>query len=140
VIVAGESGTTATFTFSSQMRPILQQFRVLGSRNGLLLDEQQQTLVRLRGAAFKSYAERFLPPVIFARQYLGNALGNARRFLANDFHMEAGKKALIEAFYRSIRQGVAPPIPFREILLTARLMDAIFEQVGTSVPAAGARC
>ena len=141
VIVAGESGTTAAFTFSSQMRPVLQQFRVLGSRNGLLLDEQHQTLVRLRGTAFKSYAERFLPPVIFARQYLGNALGNARRFLANDFHMEAGKKALIEAFYRSIREGVAPPIPFREILLTARLMDAIFEQVGTLAAAGGdARC
>ena len=141
VVLAGDSGTTAAFTFSSQMRPVLNQFRIVGSRNGLLLDEHQQTLVRLRGTAFKSHAERFLPPVIFAREYLGNALGNARRFLASDLHMESGKKALIEAFYRSIRAGGAPPIPFREILLTARLMDAIFEQVGRPVTTAGgARC
>jgi len=131
VIVDGDE-TTACFTFSSRMRPLLQQFRVFGSRNGLLLDEQQQTVVKLRGASFKSYVERFLPPVIFARQYLANAGRNARLFLANDFHMESGKKELIMAFYRSIVEGTPVPIPYKQILLTARLMDSIFEQVGKS--------
>jgi len=37
---------------------------------------------------------------------------------------------LIESFYRSITQGTPVPIPYREILLTARIMDAIFEQLG----------
>jgi hypothetical protein len=130
VIVVDDAQTTAFFTFSSRMRPLLHQFRIFGARNGLLLDEQQQTVVKLRGAAFKSYAERFLPPVIFAKQYLANAAHNVRLFLANDFHMESGKKALIAAFYRSIVEGTPPPIPYREILVTSRLMDSIFEQVG----------
>ena len=38
-------------------------------------------------------------------------------------------KELIERFYNSIRSGSPPPIPYREIILTARIMDEIFAQV-----------
>ena len=38
-------------------------------------------------------------------------------------------KELIERFYNSIRKGDQLPIPYREILLTARIMDEIFAQV-----------
>ena len=86
-------------------------------------------LLRLRGAKFKSYADYFIPPLLFARQHVGNLLGNARAFLARDFHMDSGMRYLIESFYRSIREGAPVPIPYREILLTARIMDAIFDQL-----------
>jgi predicted dehydrogenase len=129
VMLVDERRTTAFFTFSSQMRPILNQLRVFGSRNGLVLDDQQQTLVKLRGTAFKSYLERFLPPVILAGQYLANARRSIGLFLSNEFHMEAGKHELIAAFYRSIVEDTDVPIPYREILLTARVMDAIVAQV-----------
>src|SRR2546421_623361 len=58
VMIVDEAKTTAYFTFSSRIRPVLHQFRVFGSRNGLLLDETQQTVVKLRGTALKSYVER----------------------------------------------------------------------------------
>ena len=38
-------------------------------------------------------------------------------------------KELIERFYHSIRSGGPPPIPYREIILTARIMDEIFAQI-----------
>jgi len=38
-------------------------------------------------------------------------------------------KYLIEAFYRSITEGAPVPIPYREIILTARIMDDIFAQL-----------
>jgi hypothetical protein len=38
-------------------------------------------------------------------------------------------KELIERFHESIRTGSAPPLPSREILLTARIMDEIFAQI-----------
>jgi hypothetical protein len=38
-------------------------------------------------------------------------------------------KELIERFYDSIRAGGALPIPYREIILTARIMDEIFAQI-----------
>jgi predicted dehydrogenase len=129
VIISEEERATAYFTFSSQMRPLLHQFRMYGPKNGVVLDQDQETLIKLRGDRFKSYVEKFLPPVIFAQQYFGNLKTNVRTFLRNDFQMKSGMKYLIEAFYRSIVADTAPPISYREILLTARIMDAIFEQL-----------
>lgn len=131
VIISDRERTTAYFTFSSQMRPLLHQFRIYGSKNGLILDHDQETVIKLRGARYTSYIEKFCPPVVLGRQYLGNVTTNFRRFLANDFHMKAGMKYLIEAFYRSIVEGTPVPIPYREILLTARIMDEIFAQIGS---------
>ena len=130
VIICEDERTTAYFTFSSQMRPSIHQFRIYGPKNGLFLDQDQETLIRLRGGRFKSYLEKFIPPVIFAEQHLGNVMTNVRGFLARDFHMRSGMRYLSESFYRSIREGSPVPIPYREILLTARIMDAIFEQLG----------
>jgi len=109
--------------------PELHQFRIYGSHNGLILDQDQETLIKLGGARFKSYAEKFIPPVIMARQYLGNLATNLRTFSGEGFHMKAGMKYLIESFYRSIVEGTPVPIPYREIVLTARIMDAIWGQL-----------
>jgi len=40
-------------------------------------------------------------------------------------------KCLTESFYRSIREDTVVPIPYEEILHTARIMDAIFDQLST---------
>jgi predicted dehydrogenase len=129
VIIAEENRTTAYFTFSSQMRPSLHQFRLYGPQNGLILDQDNETLILLRGRRYKSYIEHFVPPFTFARQYIGNFTKNARTFLAGDFHMKSGMKYLIESFYRSIVEGTPPPIPYRQIILTTWIMDRIFEQI-----------
>jgi predicted dehydrogenase len=140
VIIRDEDRATAYFTFSSQMRPAIHGFRVYGPNNGLVLDDDQDTVIRLRGARFRSYGEKFAPSVIFAGQHLGNAVRNASAFLAGDFHMAAGMKHLIESFYRSIVDGTPVPIPYSQILLTARIMDAIFgqlEETGSDIRAEG---
>jgi predicted dehydrogenase len=95
----------------------------------LVVDQEQETLVKLRGERFKSYAEKFLPQWLMAKQLFQNSAHNARLFLKRDFHMKSGMKFLIESFYQSIQTGAPPPIPYREILLTSRIMDAIFEQL-----------
>jgi predicted dehydrogenase len=120
---------TAYFTFSSQMRPSQREFRIFGSKNGLVLDEDQQTLIKLSGSRYKSYAENFIPPLNLAKQYVGNWMHNMRLFLRNDFQSDSSKKYLFESFYRSITNGAPPPIPYREILLTTRIMETIFEQL-----------
>jgi predicted dehydrogenase len=129
VMICDGERTTAYFTFSSQMRPSLHQFRIYGAKNGLILDRHQETLIKLRGTRFKSYVEQFVPPITSAQQYLGNFITNLRTFLARDFHEKAGMKYLIEQFYHSITEDTPPPITHREILLTARIMDKIFSQL-----------
>jgi predicted dehydrogenase len=129
VIVCEEERTTAYFTFSSQMRPSIHQFRIYGPKNGLVLDQDHDTVLTLRGARFKSYGDKFIPPLVMARQHVTNFATNARTFLRRDFHMKSGMKYLIESFYRSIVEDGPAPIPSREILLTARIMDEIFDQL-----------
>jgi hypothetical protein len=129
VVISDEERTTAYFTFSSHMRPPLHQFRAYGPKNGLILDQDQETLIKVRGTRYKSYAEKFVPPLSIAIQHLGNLATNLRTFMARDFHMKSGMKYLAESFYRSIVEGTPDPIPYREILLTARIMDAIFAQL-----------
>jgi predicted dehydrogenase len=138
VIISEQERMTAYFTFSSQMRPALHQFRLYGPRNGLLLDQDNETLIRLRGHRHKSYLEQFIPPVTLARQYLGNAVHNMRTFMRHDFHSKVGMKCLIESFYAAIGQRAALPISYEEILRTSRIMDAIFQQLREAGPLRGA--
>lgn len=133
VTISNSSGTTAYFTFSSQMRPSLNLFRLYGPKNGLILDQDRETLIKLRGDCYKSYAEKFIPPITIAGQQLANVGINLRKFLANDFQMKSGMKCLIESFYRSITTDGPPPLPYREIVSTARIMDAIFDQIYSGI-------
>ena len=132
VVISEAQGTTGYFTFSSQMRPLIHQLRIYGPKNGLVLDQDHEILIQLRGQKLKSYADIFVPPVLFAKQHLGNLTTNARLFLGRDLHMDFGMKYLIESFYRAIREDAPVPIPYREIVLTARIADAIFEQISAS--------
>ena len=134
VVIRDEQRATAYFSFSSQMRPSLHEFRLFGPKNGLFVDEDQQILIKLRGKRYKSYAEKFIPPLTLAGQHLGNLLRNGRSFLASDFHMESGKKYLIKSFYSSIVDRTPVPVPYGQILLTSRIMDAIFEQLSAGGP------
>ena len=130
VIIAEKSCTTAYFTFSSQMRPSLHQFRIYGPINGLILDDDQHSVIKLTGSRYKSYAEKFVPAVNFAAQHLANLKRNLKLFIKRDFHMKAGMKHLIEAFYRSITDESPLPISYREIVLSCRIMDSVFAQLG----------
>jgi predicted dehydrogenase len=131
LIIKDEYGTTADFTFSSQIAPTQHQFRVYGPKRSLVVDDDHQVVLRLENKEYKSYLRFFVPPVAFAKQYMGNLTRNIGRFLRNDFHLpnEAGLFRLINLFYRSISENTPPPIPYREILLTSRIMDAAFEQI-----------
>ena len=121
---------TAYFTFSSQMRPSQHDFRIFGPRNGLVLDDDQQTVIKLSGSRHKSYAEHFIPPLSMAKQYAANWWHNAGLFLRNDFHHDSSKKHFFELFYDAIRGNLPPPLPYREIRLTSWIMDEIFRKLG----------
>jgi len=129
VILRAENKTTAYFTFSTQMKPLLREIRIFGPKNGLICDQSHHALIKLSGASQKSYMEKFIPLNDFARQYRKSMLYNAKLFFKNDFHMKAGLIRLIDEFYSSIANDTPPPISYREILLTTRIMDMIFTQI-----------
>lgn len=131
VIIRGEDSTTAYFTFSSQIKPTVHQFRLYGPRNSLIADDDHQILIKIPNRDLKSYKKYFLPPLGFAKQYVADFGRNLAKFWRKDFHQpnDAGLKRLFESFYNSILNNAPLPISYREILLTSKIMDDIFDQV-----------
>jgi predicted dehydrogenase len=123
---------TAYFTFSTQMRPLLREFRVYGPKNGLVLNQDHHSLIKIPGKSYISYADKFIPLNALAREYRKNMMANANLFLKRNLHMKAGMKRLVELFYQSIVKNSQPPISPREIVLTAKIMDSLFAQIGHS--------
>jgi predicted dehydrogenase len=134
LIIRDENGTSAHFTFSSQISPTQHQFRVYGNKGSLFVDDDHQVVLQMGNKEYKSYIRFFVPPLVFARQYVGNLARNMGKFAKNDFHLpnEAGLLTLITSFYNCIANGGPPPIPYREIILTSQIMDAAFEHINRS--------
>ena len=133
VIIRDQNSTTAYFTFSSQIGPAIHQFRLYGPKNSLIVDDDNQIVTMVKGGEYKSFARYFVPPLDYAGQYLDNWGRNVRKFLRSDFHLpfDAGMKTLIEQFYKAISDGGPLPLSYKEIVVTARIMDGIFEQLKT---------
>lgn len=129
VLLRGTNGTTAFFCFSSHIKPGVNQLRIYGPANSLVIDQASGSVLRMKNRAFKSYLTYFLPPLFNGVEHFRNAKTNIINFLHRRLYQDAGMKELIERFYDSIRSGGGPPIPYREILLTARIMDEIFVQI-----------
>jgi predicted dehydrogenase len=129
VLLQDKHGTTAQFCFSTQFKPALNRLRIYGPRNSLMVDILTGTLVRSPGASYKSYLTYFIPPLSNAREHFRNARRNVINFFRRRLYQDFGMKELIERFYNSVRLGDELPIPYREIVLTARIMDEIFAQI-----------
>ena len=129
VLLRDSTGTTAFFCFSTQFRPGLNELRICGPTNSLMVDNSSGSLIRQENRSCKSYLTYFVPPLVNAREHLRNACVNASNFLRRRLYQDAGMKELIERFYQSVRSGGPPPIPYREILLTARIMDEVFARI-----------
>jgi predicted dehydrogenase len=130
VMLRDKSGTTAFFCFSTQIKPGLNQLWICGPANSLVVDHTSGSLIRHQNRSCKSYLTYFIPPLKSASEHLRNFRLNATNFLRRRLHQDSGMKELIERFYECVRTKGPPPIPYREIILTARIMDQIFAQIG----------
>jgi len=128
VLIRDKMGTTAFFCFSTQIEG-LNQLRIYGPANSVIADIITGTLIRKENRSYKSYLTYFIPPLKAAGEHFRNARMNVVNFLRRRLYQDFGMKELIERYYDSIRLDSPLPIPQREILLTARIMDEIFAQI-----------
>jgi len=103
--------------------------RIYGQGGSIFVDNGTGSVIRTKGRAYKSYLTYFIPPLKLAWQNLGNARVNITNFIRRRLYQDFGMTELIRRFYDAIGTGGQPPIAYREIILTARLMDEIFAQV-----------
>jgi predicted dehydrogenase len=129
VLIRDRKGTTATFCFSTQMKPGLNLLRIHGPKNSISVDLASGSVIAHRGRSFKSYLTYLVPPLLAAREQLRNAWQNTIGIFRRRIYQDSGMKELIERFHLAVAAGGPPPIPYREVLLTARIMDAVFERM-----------
>jgi predicted dehydrogenase len=128
VLLRDRNATTALFCFSTQIRG-LNQLRVYGPGGSITADIITGSLIRNPSRSYRSYLTYFIPPLKNAWQHFRNCQLNLSNFVRQQLYQDFGMKELIERFYNSIREETPLPISYREIILTARIMDEIFAQV-----------
>lgn len=134
VFIRDRKGTTATFCFSTQIKPGLNVFRLGGPVNSVTVDLGSGSVIAHRGRSFKSYLTYLLPPLLAAREHLASAWQNFVGILRKEIYQDSGMTELVRRFHAAAASGGPPPIPYREVLLTARIMDAVFEQMREAGP------
>ena len=126
--------TSAYATFSAHARPIAQTLRVYGTKNTAFVDFGARTLVLERKQTFPSALGRLFPPLLVAKDYLGQGLRNLNSFSHARFHFFDGMRRLLGEFYLCIENDTPPPLDYAEILRVSSIMERIFEQVYPEVP------
>jgi predicted dehydrogenase len=127
VVIRGAK-VTGYGTFSSHIRPLAQFVRVYGTRNIAHVDYVARTVTLASSPRLPSAVGRLVPAFEQGLAHFSAGLRNVGSFAKSDFHFFAGMNHLISSFYKSILDGGDAPIPARDILRIAGLMDEIFRQ------------
>lgn len=123
---------TANFTFSTQLATACNQLRLYGRKASLIADSTNRMLIPIQQTGYKSYLRYFLTPFVYAKAYRRNSWRNIKQFLMSDFHEDYSMRLLVKSFYLSIQGKASVPLPYNQILATARIMDDIFAQIPRS--------
>jgi predicted dehydrogenase len=121
--------TSAYLTFSSHARPAGHSVRVYGTRNTLNVDYVARTVTLTNAPTLPAAIGRLLPAFDQAWEFIREGGRNMMRFARSDFHFFSGLNRLFTAYYACIHEDGPPPIPMRDILRVAGIMDEIFRQL-----------
>jgi predicted dehydrogenase len=128
VMVAG-TRITAYLTFSAGLGSNYSLFRIYGDKNTVEVDLTNSVVLVRRGQQLPTVIGQLIANADYIWQYNRGLWRNLARFAAGDAHYWVGLNHLLKAFYGSIRDDGPVPIPYPEILRTARIMDLIFERL-----------
>lgn len=116
-------------TFSSHIKPTGHFTRIYGTRNTVHVDYVARTVTLAADSKLPSAIGRLVPAFAQGAQFLREGGKNLMRFAKSEFHYFSGMNRLFAMFYESIATGGPPPIPYRDILRIAAMMDEVFRQV-----------
>jgi predicted dehydrogenase len=139
VVLRDGKGTTGFFCFSTQLKPGRNCLQICGPRNSIHVNVAHGAVVREAGRSYKSYLTFLVPLLAAAKAQAGNAGHNLTAILRRRLYQDSGMTELIQRFHACLTDGGLDPIPHREILLTARIMDRIFAhypKTSSALPAA----
>ena len=120
---------TVSFCLSTQIKLGLNRFQIYGPVTSMTVDLMSGSVIKNKGQSYRSYHTFVVPPLNSAHQHLANAMRNAVNIVRWRMHQDSGMKELIQQLYHSISSGGPPLIPYRDLMLTARIMESIFAHI-----------
>ena len=125
-----KSGRLSAYaTLCSHARPLANTLKVYGTKATVEVDFNLRTVITAGTQRYPSALGRLFPPFQMAMQYLKQGRTNVSAFRQHRFHYFQGMTELLTEFYDAIRTGGPLPIPYAEMLGTARVMDEVIAQV-----------
>jgi predicted dehydrogenase len=122
-------GVTGVVTFSSNVGPLMQFYRIYGSKSMIEVDLANHVFRTIGRTNLPSALARVINPWTDGIHSLKKSVRNLRRVLNGSDRFFYGMGALFSRFYAAVRSGsTAPPIPYRDVFAVAEILDAISRQ------------
>lgn len=128
-LTIGNGNTTAYFTFSSMLKPSSHAFKIYGPKRGLELDHNRQTVSKIQDWGYKSYLKYVFEPIKIGKQYRKEGWDNLKGLYRQNVRGDYGIHKLTSDFYKAVLGEGPLPISYREILLTSKIMESVFENI-----------
>jgi predicted dehydrogenase len=128
VMVIGEN-KSAYATLSSHSRPLRHSLTFYGTKNTAYLDFSNSTITLSRDSVWPGVLGRLASPFAQGWQHIREGRRNVLRFARSEYHFFEGFDYLLSEFYGSIAHDLPVPIPYREILRVATMIDEIARQL-----------
>ena len=129
VMVIGEN-QSAYATFSSHSRPLQHFLTLYGTKNTAHLDFENSTITLARESTLPGVLGRLVFPFAQGWQHFREGGKNVLRFARSEYHFFEAFNYLLSEFYGAIVHDKPVPIPYREILRVATLVDRVAKCMG----------
>jgi nucleoside-diphosphate-sugar epimerase/predicted dehydrogenase len=124
-VLIPSASAIAEVSLSLCTSPEVNRLEVVGTRGRMLVDFNTLTLLSSRHNGLPSLVNRFTSNFRMATSLIWSGAGVIFGIITGKVKPYMGLRALISAFYASLRKGVAPPVQPERGLLNVRLMDQI---------------
>jgi predicted dehydrogenase/nucleoside-diphosphate-sugar epimerase len=107
--------------------PEVNRIEVVGTRGRIMADWQTMTVLTVGQSGLPSALARFTGNFAAALDLTGAGLKTLWGIARGKIKRYQGLRTIIERFYESLREGLAPPVQLEDGLQNVRLMDQIKE-------------
>lgn len=124
---------SAYYTFSTQIGAAVNQMRLYGQKNALIVDQNHRSVIPIAGKNHKAQLNYIIPPLSIGRTYRREGWQNLKNLLNGTLRLDAGMVNLMKEFYNSVGKRGRPPIPYKQILSVSRISDQVFSHLRSQV-------
>jgi 2-alkyl-3-oxoalkanoate reductase len=107
--------------------PEVNRIEVVGTRGRITADWQNMTVLTTRVSGLPSALVRFTGNFATALDLVRSGVRTLFGIVTGKVKRYQGLRAILDRFYRSIREGLEPPVPAEDGVHNVRLMDQIKE-------------